>query len=111
MAVTEQDLQKKREKADKLREQIAEAEAQASSAVTNQSNEIEAAQLDAETARLEAQLARAKAAAKVTVVKEGTAGPLAAAKEQLEAAQAAKDAPVGPVDTNVGVETDKNDKE
>lgn len=107
---TAQELQKKREKADRLREQIADAELAASTNAANATNEVEGAQLDAELARLETRLARAKQAAKVSVVNEGTAGPLAAAKEQLEAAQAAKDAPVGPVDTNAGT-TDKNDKE
>jgi len=103
MPISEEDLQKRRDKADKLREQIAAAEAAATSHVQDASNEFEAAQLDAEVARLETRLQHAKAAAKISVAKDGASGPLAAVKEQLEAAVAAKDNPVGPVDTNVGV--------
>lgn len=102
MAVTEDDLQKKREKNNKLRQQIAEAEATAATRVQEQNNEIEAKSLDAETARLEAQLAAAKEAAKVASVKSGSAGPLEQMDAQLEAARAAADATVGPVDTNAG---------
>ena len=100
MPISEEDLQKKREKADKLREQIAEAESTAASAVQDQSNVIEAAQLDGEIVRLETRLQQAKAAAKISVAKEGAAGPLAAVTEQLEAARAAKNAPVGPADAS-----------
>jgi molecular chaperone GrpE (heat shock protein) len=110
MAISEDDLQKKRERLDKLREQIADAEAAASSSVQDQSNAIEAKQLDAEMARLEARLAQAKAAAKVSVAKEGAAGPLAQVTDQLEAAVAAKDNPVGPVDTNADSSADDKNK-
>lgn len=92
MPISEEDLQKKRDKAEKLREQIAEAEATAAANSQNAVNEIEAKQLDAETARLETRLAQAKAAAKVSAAKEGAAGPLAQVTEQLEAANAAKSA-------------------
>lgn len=105
MAISEDDLQKRRDKANKLREQIADAEAAASTNVQEASNQIEATQLDAEIVSLEATLQRAKAAAKVTVAKEGASGPLAAVKDQLAAAEALKDQPVGPVDPNAGVET------
>ena len=108
--VSEEDLQRKRDKNDKLREQIAAAEADAEARSRSQANEIESAQLDAETARLEARLQQAKAAARVSVAKEAAVGPLAAAKEQLKAAQAAKDNPVGPVDTNAGSEDDEKKK-
>lgn len=103
---SQEDLQKKRDKAEKLRAQIAEAETAAATSAQDQSNLIEGAQLDAEVARLEARLAQAKAAAKVSVAKEGAAGPLAAVKDQLEAAEAAKSNTVGPVDTNAGVTSD-----
>jgi predicted nucleic acid-binding Zn-ribbon protein len=111
MPITENDLQKKRDRLDKLREQIADAETTASAHVTDQAYQVEMAQLEAEEARLETQLARAKASAKVTVAKDGATGPLQAAKEQLAAAQAAKEAPVGPVDPNEGVETPDDKKE
>jgi hypothetical protein len=107
MPLSEEDLQKKRDRADKLREQIAQAEAEASANVQAQANEVEGAQLDAEVARLETQLARAKAAAKVTVARSGASGPLAAAKDQLAAAEAAREAPVGPVDTNAHLTKDE----
>ena len=106
MPISEEDLQKKRDKAEKLREQIAEAEVAATAQAQDQTNVIEAAQLDAELARLEARLAQAKASAKVSVAKEGAAGPLAAVQDQLKAAEAAKGNTVGPVDTNAGVTSD-----
>jgi hypothetical protein len=106
--VSEDDLQKKRDANEKLREQIAAAEASAAERVADQNNQLEATQLDAERARLEARLQQAKAAAKVTAVKEGAAGPLAAVQDQLAAAEAAKKNTVGPVDTNAGSDSDDN---
>lgn len=116
-AVSEEDLQKKRDQNARLREQIAAAEAQADERVREQSNAIEAAQLDAENARLEAQLAAAKEKAKVSAAKGGAEAPLEAAKEQLEAAKAGITPAGVTVDTNANAETGsdpdskKNDKE
>lgn len=107
-ALTDKDLEQKREKNARLREQIAEQEAKAASAAQDQTMQIEASQLDAETARLEAQLAAAKEAAKVSVAKEGAATPLAAAREQLEAAQAGITPPGVAVDTNKTAETESD---
>lgn len=99
-ALTEKDLEQKRAKNERLREQIADAEAKAAAATQEQNLAIEAASLDAETARLEAQLAAAKEAAKVSNIRSGAAGPLAAAEEQLQAAQANVTPPGVTVDTN-----------
>lgn len=106
-AVSDKDLEKLRDKNDKLREQIAAAEAESAQKIAEASNAIVAGQLEAENARLEAQLARAKEAAKVTVIREGAAGLAENIDAQLEAAQAAAAAPAGPVDPNVGVDSDK----
>lgn len=106
-AVSDKDLEKLRDKGDKLREQIAAAEAEAAQKITDASNAIVQSQLEAENARLEARLAAAKAAAKTTTIKEGSEGLHATLDEQLEAAKAAAAAPQGPVDPNAGVEDDK----
>lgn len=98
--LTDKDLEQKREKNAKLREQIAEQGAKAASVAQDQTMQIESSQLDAETARLEAQLAAAREAAKSSVVKEGASTPLAAAREQLAAAQAGVTPPGVAVDTN-----------
>lgn len=98
--VTEKDLEQKRARNERLRTQIADAEAKAASASQEQSRSIEAQQLDAETARLEAKLASAKEAAKVSTIKSGAEGPLAAATEQLKAAQEGTTPPGVAVDTN-----------
>jgi hypothetical protein len=108
VAVSQDDLQKKRDKNERLREQIAAASAQASERVQEQSNTIEASQLDAETARLELQLAAAKEQAKVTVAREGAEGPLSAVQDQLEAAKAGVTPPGVAVDTNAGSDKSGN---
>lgn len=108
-AVTDKDLEQKRNRVEKLREQIAEAEAKAAAAVQDQNNAIEAASLDAEAARLEAQLNAAKERAKAAS-KDGT-GPLAAVTAQLEAAQAPTTPPGVAVDTNAGADAQADKKE
>lgn len=104
--LTDKDLEQRRAKNERLREQIAAAEAKAAAQVNQTSLQIEAANLDAETARLEARLAAAKEAAKVSNVRSGAEGPLAAVSAQLEAAQASVTPPGVAVDTN----TEKNDE-
>lgn len=101
MAVSDEELEQKRQHNAKLREQIAAEDQKKSERLRDQHNAIQAAQLDAETARLEAQLAAAKESAKAGSVKEGASGVLDEAKEQMKAAQAQRDnQTVGPVDTN-----------
>jgi hypothetical protein len=107
-ALTEKDLEQKRDKNARLREQIAEAEAQAAERLQEKSTEIEAKTLDAETARLEAQLAAAREAAKASVAKSGAAGPLEAVTKEAEAAAAGMTPPGVAVDTNAG--SDDSDK-
>lgn len=106
-ALTEKDLEQKRAKNERLRKQIADAEAKAAAAAQEQNLAIEAAALDAETARLEAQLAAAREAAKVSNIRSGATGPLAAVEEQLKAAQAGVTPPGVVVDTSA----DSNDKQ
>lgn len=100
-SISPEDLDKKRQEIAKLREKIAAEESTQAEAVSAQAREIEAARLDAEAARLEAELAAAKEASKRTVVKEGAAGPLAQAREQLQFSQQQAVTSV-PVDTNAG---------
>jgi hypothetical protein len=99
-APTEKELEQKRARNERLREQIADAEAKAAAATTEQSLSLEGATLDAETARLEARLAAAKEAAKISNIKSGVEGPLAAVNDQLEAARAGITPPGVTVDTN-----------
>ena len=80
MSVTEEDLEKKRERNEKLRQQIQTEESKRFEREVNLTNELTAAELDAEGARLEAQLAAAKEAGKASVVKSGVDGPLGSAK-------------------------------
>jgi hypothetical protein len=88
MSVTEEDLDKKRERNEKLREQIQTEEAKRFQREADLTNELTAAQLDAEGARLEAQLAAVKESGKASNVKAGVEGPLVSAKEQMEQAVA-----------------------
>jgi hypothetical protein len=109
-ALSEKDLEQKREKNARLREQIAEAEAQAAERLQEKSAEIEGKQLDAETARLEAQLAAAREAAKASVANSGAAGPLEAVTREEEAAQAGMTPPGVAVDTNAGSDNDSDNE-
>lgn len=112
-SVTDEDLQKRRDRIAKLQADLAEAEATRAERESDERRKIEATQLDAEIARLEARVQRAKEASKASAVKEGSSGPLAQAKAQLAAAQKLAEQPVGPVDTNADAKGDgkKNDKE
>lgn len=88
MPTSDEDLQKKREEAQRLREQVANEEAKRLEREREATNEIEAATLDAEIAQLKANLAAAKESAKVGVVKGGTSAPIEAAKDAMLRAQA-----------------------
>lgn len=110
-AVTDDELQKKRDRNERLREQIAAAEADAATRASEAANEITAKQLDAENARLEARLAQAKEAAKASSVKDGASSVLASVDDQLKAARAAASNPVGPVDTNAGRKSSTDNEE
>jgi hypothetical protein len=86
--VSDADLAKKQERVAKLRAQVEEAERTRVERERDQANTITMAQLDAEEARLQAQLDSAKAAGRVSTVKEGASGPLEAAREDLRIAEA-----------------------
>lgn len=90
MPTSDEDLQGKRAEAQKLREQVAAEEAKRLERERNLTNELEGAQLDAEIAQLRANLAAAKEEAKPATVKAGGTGPLEAAREAMERAQAAE---------------------
>lgn len=102
MAVSEKDLEKKRDRIAKLREQVAAEEAKAEVNAVEQTREIEVRQLEAEEARLEAQLAAAKQAAKKSAASEGANTTLDAVSEQLEAAKREVTPPGVTVDPNEG---------
>lgn len=99
-AVSQEELDKLRKENEALRNKIPEVEGLQAEREAERTREIEYTQAQAENIRLKAQLERAKAASKVGNVKEGSSGPLSAAKEQLQQAKLLADAPVGPVDTN-----------
>lgn len=81
--VTEDDLEKQRERVDQLREQLASEQAKTLEATSGSHNEVELAQLKAEEARLEADLANAKRAS--AAAKDAPKLPVAQAKERMEA--------------------------
>lgn len=108
-SVTEEELERERERNEKLRAQIADEQAKLAERANAAEREVALNQLKAEGARLEAQLNNVKESAKAASIKDGASGPLAQAQEQLKAAQAQANATVGTVDTNAG-KSDKNEK-
>jgi hypothetical protein len=88
MPTSDEDLQKKAERVQKLREQVTNAEATRVQREADLANDITMRQLEAEEAALEARLAVAKEAGKVANVKQGAAAPLDAVTEQMERAVA-----------------------
>jgi hypothetical protein len=82
VATSDEDLDKMRDRVEKLRQQVATEEAKLTERQADLQNDITAAQLETETARLEAQLQAAKEANKVSTVKEGVSSLLAAATEE-----------------------------
>lgn len=119
--VSDKELEAKRAKVAKLRDQITDAESKAAAQVRDQENTIEAAKLDAEAARLELQLEEARQRAKSSTVKEGVAGPVESAKEQMKRAEAQLAAAKGdgepgapkdpPPDEDSGDKADDTDKD
>ena len=92
MPTSDEDLQKKADRVKTLRQQVARAEATRIDRERSVANDIQMTQLEAEEAALEARLAVAKEAGKVSVVRDGIAAPLDAAKDQLAAAVAQQQA-------------------
>jgi hypothetical protein len=88
MAITDEELDDKRQHAEKLREQVANEEAKRLTREAEGANALASAQLDAEIVRLEAQLATAKERNKVAAVKDGMAVPLEAVQTDLDNAKA-----------------------
>lgn len=99
--VTEAQLDDRRERIAELNRLIAEEEAEKARLVASAQNEVMAAQLDTEIAKLEGRLAGLQAVGKESVVAGGAAGPLAAAKAEMQRAKALAEAtPVELVDVN-----------
>lgn len=92
MPTSDEDLQKKSDRVQKLREQVAAEESKRTTRERELANDVTMAQLEAEEAKLEARLAATKEQGKVSAVKEGAAAPLSAAKEEMERAVAQKKA-------------------
>lgn len=86
MAVTDKELDAKRDRVEKLRQQIADTHSKRHERQVSAAREVEAAQLDAEAARLEVELAAAKNAASASAVKAGTSGVVGDAKEAMQQA-------------------------
>lgn len=97
--ITDDDLDNRQARIAELHQQIAETESERSAHNADADRQIQATQLDAEIARLEGQLERSKQ--ETAVATDGDAGPLAAAKRQLQQAQEQAKAPSPlSVDTN-----------
>lgn len=92
MPTSDEELQAKADRVEKLRSQVAAEEAKRATREREIANDITAAQLDAEAAALETRLQVAKDAGKVSAVKEGASAPLDAARESLATAVAQQDA-------------------
>ena len=92
MAVSDDELQAQVKTNKKLREQLAEAQSKENQRHVEAGRELRYAQLKAEEARLQAQLDAAKRSAQAGSVKDAVSGPLAAAREQMEAAVAVQKA-------------------
>ena len=91
MAITDEELDQKRQHVQKLRDQVAQEEAKRTEREADLVNDVTAAQLDAEATRLEAQLDEAKRLNKVGEVKRGASTVLEAIKaEQVQANEVAK---------------------
>lgn len=97
--VTDADVQKAREKVDKLREELADVQGQITESESDRNNRVQVERLDAEANTLKAQLDAAKAALKVSRSSEDRV------VEQIEAGGAA-DVP----STDVAAAADKTDK-
>lgn len=94
MAITEEELQAKRERNEKLREQIVAEQAKRYEVQADLANEVTAAELDAEGARLQAELAGVQR--DNDTLADGASAPLQSARERMDQAaamqQAAEDA-------------------
>lgn len=88
MPTSDKELDKKRQRVEKLREQLASEEAGRVEHAREISNDVVGAQLDAEAARLEGQLAEAKRLGRVTEAKSGASALIEAAKEDQGIAEA-----------------------
>jgi hypothetical protein len=89
VAVTEEDVQKKRDDVEKLRAQIAEARSKETVRLAEEVNEVTMLQLEGEEARLEVELIRAREAAKKSTIQAGSGNIKDQAEEQKKAAEAA----------------------
>lgn len=81
MAVSEEDLEKKRQKVETLRAKVVDAQFLREERERELSRDIEAKQLDAEADRLEGELSIAKELAKVSTVKAGASDLADAVRE------------------------------
>src|SRR3569833_3172119 len=90
MPTTEEELQAKRERNEKLRDQIAAEQAKRHEEQTSLANDVTAAQLDAEGARLEAELSNVQRENENLAA--GASAPLESARERMELAYAAQKA-------------------
>lgn len=88
MAISDEELDQRRARVEKLREQVAQEEAKRIEREADAANEITAAQLDAEATRLEAQLQMAKAANGAKAVSEGIATVTQPVKDEKASAVA-----------------------
>lgn len=100
MPTSNEDLQAKKDRVEKLREQVASEEAKRLEREQALANDVTAAQLDAEAARLEAQLETAKQSNKAAAVKEGASDLLDAANDDKARAESQRDAAIKAADNS-----------
>jgi uncharacterized protein (DUF342 family) len=92
MPTSNEELQKKAERIEKLREQVARAETSRVVHEREISNDIEMRRLEAEEAMLQARLAVAKEQGKVSTVKAGVETTVSAIEEQMKRAVSQQEA-------------------
>ena len=103
MAITDEELDTKRQRVERLREQVTAERQKRSARESDLVNEVAAAQLDAEATRLEAALEAERRANKVAEVKAGAASVLDAVRADQANAKAQAEA-----QTKSFAEDDKN---
>lgn len=86
MPATQEDVDKARDRVNKLREQVSDARTSEAERVLAAQRDLDLASLEAEEARLKGELVTAKEAAKASTVKAGAADLLESVKDQRKAA-------------------------
>lgn len=111
MPTSDEDLDKQKDKVQKLREDVAQAEATRINREASLANDETMLRLQTEEAQLRARLAEVKESSKASSVKAGNDAPLSAAKADMEAAVARQKAAENPGDDGEQVPTSTTPEE